>query len=192
MDAIRNRDTTKLRTLLNKGVNPDTPDSDGYIALERAAFFCYIEGMRLLINAHADLYIMRNEETLLHTVSKKDCIEGLKLLLHFNFDINRINRSGTTALMYAAYNGHIETVRLLLDSGADLNSANHQGRTPLMMATNRSTEIMEDLLSWGADPNAISSTGKTAFMLSAQDCDVDEMQLLLAYGADPYYINKEK
>lgn len=72
--------------------------------------------------------------------------------------------SGNTALLLASQHGHRECVECLLDWGADPKLANHEGVTPLHIAASR--PIAELLLANGADPAALDSHLRTAFMVA--------------------------
>jgi len=66
---------------------------------------------------------------------------------------NLTNASGDSLLILAAYHGHPATVRALIELGADTERVNDRGQTALGAAVFRqSVEIVETLLSAGADP----------------------------------------
>ncbi|MDF3048296.1 MAG: hypothetical protein K0R73_1414, partial [Candidatus Midichloriaceae bacterium] len=48
-------------------------------------------------------------------------------------EVNSIDQSGTTALIYAAKSGNLEVVKFLLENGADANTKNKDGKSALMM-----------------------------------------------------------
>ena len=54
IDAVKERDLTKLHTLLDTGVDPNSASNYGLTALRMAASRCYIEEMEILLNADAD------------------------------------------------------------------------------------------------------------------------------------------
>ena len=57
-----------------------------------------------------------------------------KELLDYKVDVNARSRSGNTALMYAARNGHLNIVKLLLESGADPSIKSNRGLTAVGIA----------------------------------------------------------
>jgi ankyrin repeat protein len=101
-------------------------------------------------------------------------------------DINGRDKSGATALMWAANGGHAEVVKLLLEKGADVNVKRiGDGITALAVAAqNGHTELVNLLLEKGAEVNAKSSTGVTALILASQNGHTDVVKSLLAAKAD--------
>lgn len=55
-------------------------------------------------------------------------------------DLNRKNKGGWTALMYASYIGYDTVVNLLLEAGVEVNTRNDKGLTPLMLASSCGNE----------------------------------------------------
>jgi ankyrin repeat protein len=60
--------------------------------------------------------------------------ETIKLLLEKGADVNRENRHGNTALLFAAYEGSTEMVKLLLEAGANVNATNGEDASVLSYA----------------------------------------------------------
>ncbi|MDQ4488718.1 ankyrin repeat domain-containing protein [Sinomonas sp. ASV486] len=73
------------------------------------------------------------------------------------------NESGDTLMMLAAYHGHPALVRLLGKHGADVETANDRGQTPLAGAVFKGhSEVVDELLALGANPDAGSPTARQA------------------------------
>jgi len=83
--------------------------------------------------------------------------------------IDQINVDWPSVLQYSVSNDRLEIVRLLLDEGyCDVNVAS-VGMTPLMFAArDASPEMVELLLSYGANRNAVSDDGMTALDYAKQ------------------------
>lgn len=114
----------------------------------------------------------------------------------------RVNQPATssTALMYAAAEGHLDIAKFLLAKGAQVNAQADDG-TALMKAVRRGNpEMVKLLLDAGADVNAKHRTGNTPLIMSADRSLLEMnakpkdpppppsseiMSLLLARGADP-------
>jgi len=98
------------------------------------------------------------------------------------------SEDGYPALGLAVFFGHDDVAGLLIESGADLNarSRNSQGVTPLHAAAARhNASMVRNLLSRGADPDALQAAGFTALHEAAFHGDREIADLLLGYGADP-------
>jgi len=103
-------------------------------------------------------------------------------------------RCGYTPLHRAAQAGQPESIRILLECGAPVNSRTASGATPLFLATAAGGRgprpsdlaVMELLLGWGADPNAVESRrGFTPLHAAAVTGHEEAARALLASGADP-------
>lgn len=76
-----------------------------------------------------------------------------------------------TVLHFAARKGHAEGVKVILKSlrPVDINAITKAGWTPLMMAADRGhTDVVNCLLTFGADIHLVSLSGKTAIFLSRE------------------------
>lgn len=71
------------------------------------------------------------------------------------------------------------------EHGDMLNALDSEGRTPLILATELGErhEIIEHLLSAGADPNKRRADGKTALTIARELGDKEAERILLAHGA---------
>ncbi|TQN69147.1 Ankyrin repeat, PH and SEC7 domain containing protein secG, partial [Colletotrichum shisoi] len=134
-----------LRGLLEKGANPNRPDSHGKTALHY--LFSPLNrqlpattALELLL-LHGALPELADEagETPLHVAAKTGTCEQLQLCLSHcrapNAEtIPPRNPHGESLLHYAAVGGRRTTVEFLLNSGLDANVASSNGWTPLLCA----------------------------------------------------------
>jgi ankyrin repeat protein len=98
--------------------------------------------------------------------------------------IDRKNRHGNTALIYAACLGRATMVELLLERGADIDAQNPSGLTGLMCAAWRGYDFMVSiLLDKGASLHLLSSKGKTAKM-EAEEMGYLKIAALLGQRAE--------
>ena len=75
----------------------------------------------------------------------------------------QVNRLGWTPLHYAASKAQVETARMLIGRGAIINAPGPDGTTPLMMAAlSGQPDIVQLLLSAGADPSMFNAAHETA------------------------------
>ncbi len=87
----------------------------------------------LKTNVHTDNLVRMT--TALHVA----CLQGdlaavQRLIEEVHIDVNYIDRTGSTALMYAAYSGHLEIVKYLVAHGANLSIKNLKGGTAVRYA----------------------------------------------------------
>lgn len=123
-------------------------------------------------------------EGLANLVAEGERAEALTLLAS-GTDVNVTLSDGSTALLYAAYNGDLELVQKLLDAGADPDLRNEYGSFPLSEAVQQgSAEVVKLLLEHGANPNQSNLEGETALMVAARTGFNAAASLLLEHGAD--------
>ncbi|MCY1560327.1 Ankyrin repeats (3 copies) [compost metagenome] len=67
-------------------------------------------------------------------------------LLEYKTKVNSISTIGSTALMYAAKNGHDEVVIRLLEAGSDPSLKTHKGHSALDLARKSGHESTVQLL----------------------------------------------
>ena len=123
--------------------------------------------------------------------------EAVSLLIAEGAEVNRIDKSYSSALHYAAWQGDgnggrenetVEaTLRILLDAGADPNLIAN-GDAPLHEAAGGdwgSPTSIRVLLEHGAQVDARNKRGETPLMIAASNGDVKSIELLLKAGANP-------
>lgn len=93
---------------------------------------------------------------------------------------------GSTALAWAVYGDDKRVARMLLKAGAavTVNAATDFGETALTLAClNGDGELVEELLSAGADARASRKTGETALMIAAGAGSLRAVDSLIKHGA---------
>ena len=114
--------------------------------------------------------------------------DEVRVMLDSGIDVNVRNEgSRETALMTAAGGGNIDTVKLLVERGADVGAKSFEGGTALLVAIEqRRDEVVEYLLSHGANPNdkLAIEPGLTALCMAAQRGYLRILKALLKAGAD--------
>ena len=92
-------------------------------------------------------------------------------LLNNRADPNRMGPYETTALYWAALNGHVQVVTALLDAGANVNQARAtDGTTPLYVASQKGHwDVVTALLGAGADPNMMGPNGTAPLYWAARN-----------------------
>lgn len=154
--------------------------------------------------------------------ARENDLESARLLVKAGADINAQAGDGKDALSLAFFDGSYDVADFLIDSHANVNQKDAQRFTPLFWAVDRRNmetapnfpwmetrdplPLIKKLLDAGADPNAlINSTPRarmregsprlvyaTALMRAALAGDVELARLLLAHGADPHIISKDR
>lgn len=96
-------------------------------------------------------------------------------------NINIVDDSGRTPLVYAAVGGHTDTMTILLKSGAIVDAIDHGGRTALFHASYYSLpEAIKVLLKYGADITHRDFYGKTVLHYSVFSDRVESTKILLS------------
>jgi uncharacterized protein len=149
-------------------------------------------------------------------------LDSARLLIAAGADIDAVGGDGKNALSLAIFDGSYDVASYLVDNRANVNQADAQGFTPLFWAVDRRNmetapnfpwtvtadpmPLIKKLLDAGADPNApVNNTPRarmregsprivfaTAFMRAAFAGDLELVQLLLAHGAKPHVISKDR
>src|SRR6516164_7887798 len=149
-------------------------------------------------------------------------LESARLLVAAGADVKVTDGDGKNALGLAIFNGNYEVASFLVDNHADVNQADAQNFTPLFWAADRRNmetapnfpwmvttdplPLIKKLLDAGANPNAlVNNTPRarmregsprivfaTALMRAAFSGDLELTRLLLAHGADPHIMSKDR
>jgi len=158
LEAAKKGEEQQVKTLLNKGVDVNIKDKEGWMALHKAAFNGHIEIAKYLIQKYADVNAKEVDGwTPLMLASVNGHTELVKLLLEKGADVNAKNVDGWTSLHGAAVNGHIDIAEALINKGAIAYIGNKNGITPLLVAksVNR-TKLTELLILNGASYPAVN------------------------------------
>ncbi|VIO98096.1 conserved hypothetical protein,hypothetical protein [Brugia malayi] len=106
--------------------------------------------------------------------------------LETGFDANRLNGSGWSSLMYAAYLGHEAVCALLLRSGALVDLCNANGQTALMLAaTCGNLAVVRLLMRKDAAIDKQDNMGDTALAYATACSQASIAEALLDNGANP-------
>jgi ankyrin repeat protein len=166
LEASINGDTAQVKALLEKGVSPNTKDSEGRTPLTEAAYRGATEIVRMLIDHGADLFAKKNDgETaitmaaghpdianliklnleLLEMAGKGD-VKGVQERLDKGASVNIRDPEGRTPLTESVWAGHVQVVKLLLERGANPNLRKNDGAAPLSIATGRGNKEIVEML----------------------------------------------
>jgi ankyrin repeat protein len=188
VEAARSQDWQTVRTLLNQ--QPDIVNGrsdDGATALLWAAHWNDLETAELLIRAGADANAANDFRV---TPLSQACTNRnpalVELFLEAGANPNTPIATGETPMMTCASAGSAAAVKMLGARGADVNATEPlQNQTALMWAASeRHPEVVEALISLGADLQARTRGGSTALHFAVREGDLESTQLLLAAGVD--------
>ena len=134
----------------------------------------------------------------IHDAAAKGDKARVTALLQENPDlVNSRDKFGNTPLHMAAKHDRVGIAELLLANGADVNARNidlnrvprteNNGESPLTLALQsyQHKEMMELLLTHGAEVNVLLPNGNTPLHIAVQRDLPYDVELLLANGADP-------
>ena len=189
------------RALIAAKAVVDTPNDFGVTPLLEASRNGDAPMVDLLLRSGADPKRAHPEgETPLLSASRAGSVAAVRLLLARGADVNAVEAfQQTTALMWAAAEGHTDVVDLLLESGADPNRQGHitslttrhnadhptGGFTALMFAARNGDETMvRRLLARGANINAKNGDDASAAMVAIYNDRFDVAATLIELGSD--------
>jgi cytohesin len=98
-----------------------------------------------LLGAGSDPTLLSNEslpQAPLHMAARGGHVEAIEVLLDFGVDVDQLEDTDSTALMYASSQGHADAVAFLLEHGADASIRDRGGQTALYWASNEDVESL--------------------------------------------------
>ena len=131
--------TGDITNLHNTTADVNSKDVLGRMPLHIAAEKGYADIVMFLVENGADVnFTDANGNTpLIFIIHKTGNLEITKRLIAKGAIVNTQNRTGETALMYAAWRGHSEIVEFLIEHHADATLKNRQGDTALTLAKSK-------------------------------------------------------
>ncbi|MDQ8039886.1 MAG: ankyrin repeat domain-containing protein [Rickettsiella sp.] len=121
-------------------------------------------------------------------------LEAIVTLLSYKkCDINATDLHGHTALALATIGGHFFCVQELLKKGANTEKGTKFNTTPLCFAagSNENGEIVNALLIYGANPNALTDIGENPLMIAADAGHTQVVSILLNQKQSPINLNQQ-
>ena len=180
--AVRGDNASGVRTLLQRGFDPNTRDEHGQTGLLIALREPSPKVIQVLIESpqtNVDLANAKDETPLMLAAIKGQQDLVTQLLKRDA----AVNKTGWTPLHYAATSGQLTIMKVLLDNYAFIDAQSPNGTTPLMMAAMYgSAAAVQLLLDEGADVAMKNQQGMTAADFAERGKRPDAVQLLGAAG----------
>ena len=174
-----------VELLINKGSDLKMQNTAGRTALGLAKDHGHTEVVELL-EKHINQSGVTDEIMSFFDYAALGDMEHVKSLLSKGVDINTKSNNGSTALHFAADNGHSDIVKFLLENGADCRVADKNGFTPLHFTILGSGDLDTAvlLIENGADVDAKNRTSGTPLHYACQNGYEKIAELLISKGAD--------
>jgi ankyrin repeat protein len=176
--AIVQDQPAKVSALLERGFDPNTINPEGFHGLFLAVKVDALQVANVLIQWPKTKVEWRNskDESPLMMASLKGHTELVKLLIAKDADVNK---TGWTALHYAASGAKKNTIEILLEHSAYIDAESPNGSTPLMMAAMYgNADGVRLLLESGADPTLKNHLGLTAAEFAKQAGRDDSLMMI--------------
>ena len=184
LEGLEKHDVTAVRTLIQRGVSPDSADRQGNTLLQIAARSGDLEMVRVLLQAKAKSEL-RNAlgETALMLAAVGGHLEVVRELVQAGSLVNATDGSWGP-LHYAAWRGHLNVCQFLLERGADIDARGVNGITPVMMAVRSGDFETVRYLVWEVANLDLESVDGSTALSWAQRFDLKEIAAhLKAAGA---------
>lgn len=195
--ALDKNPTTLEYVIDTLHANINATNAQGRTPLHEAVTRDLVASCQLLLDNGADDTIQSTtQSTPFHTAAACGSVDCMEVILRHSdkpeVKVNELDRQRSSALHKCAFDGDVRVSRWLVDHGASIDVADATDATPLLIAVKMGqTEVVEFLLSKGADCNRQDRQGNSGLHYCAVRCDVGVARLLLAAGAKPRLVNEE-
>ncbi|BEP68933.1 ankyrin repeat domain-containing protein [Variovorax sp. V35] len=180
--AVRGDNASGVRTLLNRGFDPNTRDEHGQTGLMLALREPSPKVIQVLMESpqlNVDLANAKDETPLMLASIKGQQDLVVQLLKRDA----AVNKTGWAPLHYAASSGQLSIMKLLLENHAFIDAQSPNGTTPLMMAAMYgSNDAVKLLLAEGADTAMKNQLGMTAVDFAVKANRAESAELIKAAG----------
>ena len=176
--AVKQDNAPAMRSLLERGVDPNIKDDKGSSGLHLALQDGALKVADVLLASPRLKAESRNaaDESPLMMAALKGHLDIAARLIKLGADVNK---PGWAPLHYAATGGHLKLMELLLEEHAFIDAESPNGTTPLMMAASYGTpEAVKLLIEAGADIHMRNQKGMTALDFARRAERPDSVELI--------------
>ena len=175
-----------LGTLLDCGLNPNLPDTDGVTAVFHAVALESKAVLVRLIEGGANVNGRdRLSRTPLMSAVENNRLAMVDALIELGAAVNAFDQRGDTALHIAVRRKNTEIIRLLLEHDADARTFNFIHLTPLHIAALAGdTELISIFMELSDMTELADETDRTPLDMALQSRKYDAATLLIENGAD--------
>ena len=190
---VREGQVSVVKELLRGNASVDLADQDGATALVLACESGFVEAVRMLIEAGANVdvtYTLQGSVwTLLSVASKR--VDIVKELIKGGADVNAEAADGQTPLVFASRYGRADVIKVLIKAGAEVDRTSAaRGAWPLALAAKHGqTDAVRELIEGGANVSKCNtfplSGDVTPVVLAAEGGHMSVLKELFRAGAAP-------
>jgi len=201
-NALIGNDPERIKFLVSKGADVNTPDLQGWTPLTSAARQRHDKTIELLVELGADPNKADgNGMTPIAAAMMRDHVASIEMLVEKGADLEVPGQQGYRPLALAIADKKYEAAKALMKGGADVSTTSgDEGLTPLMIVaaqtgpaegsiflpgSTRPTDLAKVLIEKGADVNTQARNGMTALMIAASNNSAPMIGLLMDADSDP-------
>ncbi|KAL8909659.1 MAG: hypothetical protein Q9171_004965 [Xanthocarpia ochracea] len=178
-----------INVLLSKGVSPNPKDGTSSTALDLAVDAGFYRVASLLLDYGASLSLSRHACSILEVSARHPGPPEIEISAPDSLEID-LPREQLGGIPAAVKSGNVAQLQQILEDSSgpgtlDLEDGSETGSTPFLIASCMGNQdVMNNLISHGANINATNRLGWTSLMLAAKREDQNTICFLLDQGAD--------
>lgn len=190
--GIKKQDVDRVKFLLLASVNPNETNDEKITPLVIAAGLHSNEIVTALLDKDAKVNSQSKYNlTPLMSAAAEGETENVRTLLEYGADANMKDQNGMTPLIHAVKNKQLDSARALLAlKKLNRDERDNTGTNALLYAVhNGDIEMVNLLLTFGANPNVADNLGNTPLHYAAKDNNTEMAELLIVAAANVDAVN---
>ncbi|KAL4172370.1 hypothetical protein KRP22_007534 [Phytophthora ramorum] len=194
LEVVAKGDLAEVMDVLNAGADLTVKNSLGQSPAYVAAANGLHHVLTLLLERGANANdVAQDGSSPLHAACENNRARAAKILLKYNARVEVAALNGCTPLHAAAKHGHSEIVAILLSARAKYDFPIRDSTTTALLLACMAghSNVVEQLLDAGADPQVEDADGNTPLHFTSRDGNYRATYLLLTAGADPDMPNEQ-